>query len=114
MALPRFIVSGLDYTSALALRRVVNKVSQKARMHDRQTKIAVLGSFTTHQLVWLLELYLQAARVKSEIYEADYGTFRQEIFDPTSELTDFSPISSWWPRPGVIWDIVLTRVTTAP
>ncbi len=91
VALPRFIVSGLDYTSALALRRVVNKVSQKARMHDRQTKIAVLGSFTTHQLVWLLELYLQAARVKSEIYEADYGTFRQEIFDPTSELYRFQP-----------------------
>jgi FkbH-like protein len=108
--LPRFIVSGLDYTSAVALHRVLGQVSRKVRAHDRQTKVAVLGSFTTHQLVTLLELYLQAGRVGTEIYEADYGTFRQEILDPESELYRFQPdfiiVATTWrdvghrPEPG--------------
>ena len=51
----------------------------------------MLGSFTTHQLVTLLELYLFAGRVRAEIYEADYGTFRQELLDPESELYRFRP-----------------------
>lgn len=90
-ALPRFVIPGLDYTSALALHRVLSQVSRRARVHDRKAKIAVLGSFTTHQLVTLLELYLQAGRVGAEIYEADYGTFRQELLDPGSELYRFQP-----------------------
>lgn len=51
----------------------------------------MLGGFTTHQLVTLLELYLRAGRVEPEIYEADYGTFRQELLDPTSALHEFRP-----------------------
>jgi FkbH-like protein len=90
-ALPRFIVSGLDYTSAFALHRVMRKVAQKAGVHDRRAKIAVLGSFTTHQLVTLIELFLQAGRIGTLIYEADYGTIRQEILDPGSELYQFQP-----------------------
>jgi FkbH-like protein len=90
-ALPRFIVPGLDYTSAGSLHRVLRQVAQHARTHDRRTKIAVLGSFTTHQLVSLFELYLGAGRVAAEVYEADYGTFRQELLDPESELYRFEP-----------------------
>jgi FkbH-like protein len=91
LSLPRFISGGLDYTSAIALHRVMRRVAQKAKTHDRKTKIAMLGSFTTHQLVTLLELYLQSGRVEAEIYEADYGVFRQEIIDPSSELYRFQP-----------------------
>ena len=51
----------------------------------------MLGSFTTHQLVSLLELHLSADRVKAQVYEAEYGTFRQEVLDPESELYRFRP-----------------------
>ena len=47
---------------------------------------------------------------RAEIYEADYGTFRQEILDPTSELYRFQPdfvvVATTWrdlghrPNPG--------------
>jgi FkbH-like protein len=109
-ALPSFITQGLDYTSAFALHRVLRQVSGKARVHDREVKIAVLGSFTTHQLVTLLDLYLHAGRVAALVYEADYGTFRQELLDPESELYRFRPdfiifATSWrdlghLPEPG--------------
>jgi FkbH-like protein len=89
--IPRFIIPGLDYTSAVSLHRTLQKVGQNTRLHGRRTKIAVLGSFTTHQLVSLIELYLCAGGVGAEIYEADYGTFRQEILESESELYRFRP-----------------------
>jgi FkbH-like protein len=89
--LPRLIIPGLDYTSALVLHRALEQVSQNVRLHERETRIAVLGSFTTSQLVSLLELYLSAARVKAVVHEAEYGTFRQEVLDPESDLYAFRP-----------------------
>ena len=56
--LPRLIVPGLDYTSALSLHRVAHQVASRAGVRDRRVKIAMLGGFTTHQLVTLLDLYL--------------------------------------------------------
>ena len=85
-ALPRLMIPGLDFTSAFSLYRMMQQVSRRVRLHDRQTKIAVLGSCTTHQLNSLIELYLCAGSVGAEIYEADYGTYRQELLDPESEL----------------------------
>jgi FkbH-like protein len=84
--LPRFIVPGLDYTSATSLWKLADRVSEHAKLFDRKTKLAVLGGFTTHQLVDLVKLYLTAGRVGAEVYEADYGIFRQEMLDPTSTL----------------------------
>ena len=89
--LPRLMIPGLDFTSAFSLYRMMQQVSRRVRLHDRQTKIAVLGSCTTHQLNSLIELYLCAGRVGAEIYEADYGTYRQELLDPESELYRFQP-----------------------
>ncbi len=89
--LPRLIVPGLDYTSALSLHRMAKQVGDRVRARNRRVKIAVLGSFTTHQLVTLLDLYLRAGRVEAEIHEADYGIFRQEMLDPESELYQFRP-----------------------
>ena len=40
-------------------------------------------------LAELLELYLHAGGIRAEIYEFDYGTFRQELLDPTSGLHRF-------------------------
>ena len=97
---PRLLVPGLDYTLANALHRMLGQIRQKARLHDRTARIAVLGSFTTHPLAALLELFLAAGRVGAEIYEADYGTLRQEILDPDSGLyrsrPDFLVVATTW------------------
>jgi FkbH-like protein len=89
--LPRLIVPGLDYTTANSLHRMLGQLRRGARPHDRTARIAVLGGFTTHQLADLLDLYLAAGRIGAEIYEADYGTIRQEILDPDSGLYRFRP-----------------------
>ena len=88
---PRLVLPGLDYTTANSLHRSLKQLRQKVRLHDRAPRIAVLGSFTTHPLVSLLDFYLSGERVRAEIYEADYGTFRQEFLDPTSGLYCFRP-----------------------
>lgn len=89
--LPQLLVPDLDYTSATTLHRIARRVAEHASLGERRVKIAVLGSFTTHQLVDLVELFLLAGRVRAEVYEADYGVFRQEILDPDSELYRFRP-----------------------
>jgi FkbH-like protein len=89
--IPRFIIPGLDYTSAFSLHRALEQVSRNVRLHERETRIALLGSFTTDQLGSLLELYLSADRVKALVYQAEYGTFRQEVLDPESGLHGFRP-----------------------
>lgn len=89
--LPRAIGPGLDYTTANSLHRLLQQVRKSRRLHQREARIAVLGNFTTHPLVALLDLYLAAGGVGAEIYEADYGTMRQEILDPTSGLYQFRP-----------------------
>lgn len=54
-------------------------------------KIAVLGSFTTTQLCQFLDLFLFAAGIEADILEGPYGSTRQEILDPGSGLSAFSP-----------------------
>ena len=88
---PRLVVPGLDYTTATSLHRILSQVKKHKPASGRRPRVAVLGSFTTHQLVDLLDLYLAAGKVSPEVYEADYGTFRQELLDPESELYKFRP-----------------------
>jgi len=88
---PRLVNAGLDYTTATSLCRSLERLRGKTRMHERTTKIAILGGSTTHQLAALVDLYLCGGRVAAEIYEADYGTLRQEILDPGSGLHQFRP-----------------------
>ena len=80
----------LDYTSAQALNQFYKALPSPAKGPSR-IKLAILGGFTTHQLRDLVELYLFAAGVSVEIYESDYGVFRQEILDPSSALYEFAP-----------------------
>src|ERR1700683_3358808 len=87
---PRLVIPELDYTTAISLHRILKKI-KSACPPARTTRIAVLGSMTTHQLVDLLDLYLQAGRIAAEFYESDYGTLNQEFLDPTSGLHQFQP-----------------------
>ncbi len=89
--LPRLIMPSIDYTTAGSLYRVMSRLGKHRALGKRTVKIAILGSSTTHQLAQFLELHLFAAGVSCEIHEADYGVFRQEIWDPDSELYRFRP-----------------------
>jgi FkbH-like protein len=80
----------LDYTSAQSLYRLYRKLPSPGQGRSK-LKLAILGGFTTDQLRELIELYLFATGVSTEIYEANYGVFRQEILDPTSGLYNFTP-----------------------
>lgn len=89
-ALRAVLTPDLDYTSLQALHRLHKSLPPKETT-GKALKLAVLGGFTTHQLKDFIETYLFAAGLSCEIYEADYGLFRQEILDPTSHLYEFKP-----------------------
>ena len=80
----------LDFTSVQSLNRFYKAVPPLTGGRAK-IKLAILGGFTTHQLRDFIELYLFAAGVSAEIYEADYGVFQQEILDPNSGLYEFKP-----------------------
>lgn len=89
--LPLVIHPTLDYTSAQSLSRLARRLNACLERGTRSPKIAILGSFTTGPLLPFMELFLFAARMKAEFYEADYGVFRQDVLDPTSSLHQFRP-----------------------
>jgi FkbH-like protein len=88
---PRLIGPGLDYTTANLLHRQLGQLRRQIEFKERRTKVALLGSFTTKPLADLLDLFLSAGRLRLDLYEADYGTFRQEILDADSGLHRFQP-----------------------
>ena len=86
----RAVVPGSDFTTLQSLYRIYDKL--KPHVEQRQkTKLAILGSFTTTQLAQAVELALFSMDGGVEILEADYGVYRQEILDPSSELYRFQP-----------------------
>lgn len=89
--LRRVVTPSLDYTTAGSLHRLMARIEEYQDIAKRRVKIAILGSSTTHQLAQFLRLHLFAGGVSSDIHEADYGVFRQEIWDPDSELYRFRP-----------------------
>lgn len=90
-ALRRAIVPTLDYSRLQSLHRIRQLLRGKATGSRQSVKFAILGSFTTKQLADFIDLFLFAAGVEAEIYECEYGTFRQEILDTQSGLHQFAP-----------------------
>ena len=98
--LPRLVRPDLDYTVAVAFHKLFKRLRQQRPASDPKVRIAVLGSVTTPQIVDLLDLYLQAGRLRPEFYESDYGVIHQEFLDTTSGLHRFRPdfvliLASW-------------------
>src|ERR1700744_3106428 len=98
--IPRVVVPDIDYTTAVSLHRLLKRVRSLRPPGEYQARIAVLGSMTTHQLVDLLDLNLQAGRIYAQFYEADFGTLHQEFLDSSSGLHQFRPnfillVTSW-------------------
>ncbi len=85
------VVPDLDFTSASSLARFLRRIRETRGSRTKRTRIAVLGGTTTAQLTSFLDLFLFACGVDTQVYEADYGVFRQEILDPESELYRFQP-----------------------
>ena len=57
----------------------------------RSIRLALIGSCTTSLLKSVIELLFFRDGIEAAIYEAPFGTFRQEIDDPGSGLHRFAP-----------------------
>ncbi len=57
----------------------------------RRSRIALLGGSTTQLMRPLLELVCFRDGIEAEIYEAEYGLYRQEVLDRSSALHRFAP-----------------------
>jgi FkbH-like protein len=80
-----------DYTMAQSAHRIRRELEGLSPASQPKIRLAILGSFTTKQLLDLIDLFLYAAGVEATFYEANYGVFRQEILDPGSGLREFKP-----------------------
>jgi FkbH-like protein len=67
------------------------RASGEALPAARRTKLALLGGFTTQLVRPLLELVCFRDGIDLEIYEAEYGQYRQEVLDRASGLHRFRP-----------------------
>jgi FkbH-like protein len=85
------VVPNIDFTSAASAARFLSKCRRHGGRGVTPARVAVLGSTTTSQLTAFLDLFLFARNIEAELYEAPYGTFRQEILDPASDLHRFRP-----------------------
>jgi FkbH-like protein len=81
----------LDYASAMDLHRFLVPGPPTDSNISKPVRLAILGGSTTHQLRDLIEVFLAGEQIRAEIYEADYGLFRQEILMPGSGLDQFGP-----------------------
>jgi FkbH-like protein len=86
----RAVLPDLDYTSLTSLLRLWRSLP-RGNTSGPTIRLAVLGGFTTHQLVDFLDLFLAARGIRMECYEADYRVMRQEVLDPGSALYSFRP-----------------------
>jgi FkbH-like protein len=80
----------LDYSSLMQLRRfVLRGEARSSSTHG--LRLAILGGATTIQLRQLVELFLAGEGIAAEIFEGDYGLFRQAILTPDPRLDAFCP-----------------------
>lgn len=83
------VCPSLSSASLLSLGRILERHAPTTNRPP--LRVAVLGGATTIQLIQLLKLFLAAESIPVEIYEGDYGAFRQEILAPSGALDAFRP-----------------------
>ena len=86
----RTLEPGSDFTTFQSLYRAYSRLKPHLSP-GQKIKLAILGGFTTTQLAQAIELALFAMGGQIEIFEADYGVYRQEILDADSALYRFQP-----------------------
>ena len=92
-ALRQSLAAQPDFLAQTAAARKAAKIlaDEAVRATLQPVRLAVLGSSTTAQLPPLLTLHGLAAGLALEIYEAPFGSYRQQILDPNSALYAFKP-----------------------
>ena len=88
-----------DFTTLQSLYRAYSRLKPHLSP-GQKIKLAILGGFTTTQLAQAIELALFSMGGQVEIFEADYGVYRQEILDADSALYRFQPNVVFWPQAG--------------
>ena len=86
----RAVSPALSYSSVLKLRRWLFPAVEGHNGGGR-LRVAILGGSTTTQLVQLVEAFLAAEGIAADLFETEYGVFRQEILTPGSDLDKFQP-----------------------
>ncbi len=86
----RAFVPTCDFTTFQSLFKLYKRLDPAA-LPKLSYKLAILGGFTTTQLAQVIELALFSMGAKLELFEADYGVYRQEILDPGSDMYRFAP-----------------------
>ena len=90
--LQRVVDGGEDFTSWQAAAGLLGQIAGQYKPATKRTaKLAILGSYTTTQLVPLLKLTAMREGIALETYEASYGQYRQDMLDPGSAMWRFSP-----------------------
>ncbi len=87
----RMIFSELKHFEYDSFGRVIAEIAQNGVEGIPTVRLAVLGGYTTAPLVSAIRCDLLAEGFLPVIYEAEYDTFRQEIFDLKSALYSFKP-----------------------
>ncbi|MDQ1287071.1 MAG: hypothetical protein QG622_636 [Actinomycetota bacterium] len=80
----------VDWMAATSLLRRALPAAGAGTL-PRRARVAVLGSYTTRQLVQILPLAAARCGIDVELHEGGYDQFRQEILDPRGELARFRP-----------------------
>jgi FkbH-like protein len=83
--------AGDDFPAWQAAAGILARFPSAAPEPLRQARLAVLGSYTTSQLAPMVSLAARGLGVELELYECDYGQYRQEIVDDNSGLYGFAP-----------------------
>lgn len=83
--------SGDDFTRWQAAAAIARRTEDAGEPPRRCARLAVLGSYTTTQLVNALWLAGRRIGVSLELYESPYAQYRQEIIDPASAMYEFAP-----------------------
>ncbi|MDB6130831.1 MAG: uncharacterized protein JWM04_1938 [Verrucomicrobiales bacterium] len=89
--LARAVSPFLDYSSAMVLYQLRTRLKKAGFKHPNSCRVALLGSSTTHQIEHVLDLFLFSYGIELECKESEYGTFRQELLNPHSEIYQFAP-----------------------
>lgn len=88
----RVVDAGSDYRSWDAASRVLKRILGSYRPDSqRSLKLAILGSYTTDQLVDLVRLIAARRGISVEVYQAGFGLYQQEVLDEKSGLYAFDP-----------------------
>jgi FkbH-like protein len=87
--LRRSVDVALEYPELSRLARI--RKSLVLSSAKKPTRVTVIGSYTTHQVSDLVDLFLYSQGIDVEIHETPFGSVQQLILDPSSDLYESQP-----------------------